>query len=350
MSYFNFKSSFFKKYSTIWVTIFKVNQALVYIRYAGFLQNALLTSACIHTVFAKCGYCFQLALPSMHYITPYMQHVIKLCFRVCLVFFLILSVVLRTPVCWFCQSLCAACRHTSRVNSCLCGLASKKKKKIPALALLPQEQVLCWLIETLYCILSPSISVFFFFFCCQICSDSSVPKQSILCDTLIARCCVLKHRCRYKQETATGYWQDFTETQVPLTQCTRAHFSTVSQWDRSEHALSEPELAWLSSDLACHPAVQSTVVSHSDSGQYREKHGFTQISLICFQNRLAPSRSPTLPLPSYLTQLIETLNAGIKSCTIQPFYVNSWLDVLLVSLRPFKVRELETVRVGNVCT
>lgn len=158
---------------------------------------------------------------------------------------------------------------------------------------------------------------------CEENNDLSVPKASILWHTLIARCCVLiKRRRRYKQENTTGYWQDCTETQVPLTQCTRAHFSTVSQWDRSKHAHSEPKLAWLSSDLACHPAVQSTVVGHSDSGQYGEKHGFTRISLISqFSERASPpSRWPTLLLPSYLTQLIETLNGGIKSCTIQPFY------------------------------
>lgn len=222
-----------------------------------------------------------------------------------------LSVVLRTPVCWFCQSLCSACRRTRRVSSCLCGLASeKKRKKIPTLAVLPQEQVYVgWLKHCVVFFPTP----FQFSFSlgrvtelsdlqCEENNDLSVPKQSILWDTLIARCCVLIERRRwYKQENTIGYWQDCTETQVPLTQCSRAHFSTMSQGDRSKHAHSEPKLAWLSSDLVCHPAVRSTVVGHSDSGQYGEKHGFTQISLICFQSRGAPLplAHPSVPLISH---------------------------------------------------
>lgn len=259
----------------------------------------------------------------------YTQHFIKLCFVVC--FFPPLSVVLRTPVCWFCQSLCSACRQTRRVSSCLCGLASKFFfKKIPTFAVLPQEQVYVGWQKHCVAFFPTPFQLSFSMgraaelsdLQCEENNDLSVPKQSILWDTVIARCYVLiERRRRYKQENTTGYWQDCTETQVPLTQCSTAHFSTMSQWDRSKHAHSEPKLAWLSSDSVCHPAVRSTVVGHSDSGQYGEKHGFTQISLICFQSRRGPpSRLPTLLLSSCLTQLIETLNGGIKLCTIQPFY------------------------------
>lgn len=145
---------------------------------------------------------------------------------------------------------------------------------------------------------------------CEENNDLSVPKQSILWDTLIARCYVLiERRRRYKQENTTGYWQDCTETQVPLTQCSTAHFSTMSQWNRSKHAHSEPKLAWLSSDSVCHPAVRSTVVGHSDSGQYGEKHGFTQISLICFHpnfsHLFSEQARPPLPLAHPSAPLIS---------------------------------------------
>lgn len=77
----------------------------------------------------------------------------------------------------------------------------------------------------------------------------------------------------------------------------------------------------ITSDLACHPAVQSAVVGHSDSGQYGEEARIHPN----FSHLFSEQASPPLPLPhpsapSYLTQLIETLNVEIKSCTIHPFY------------------------------
>lgn len=133
----------------------------------------------------------------------------------------------------------------------------------------------------------------------------------------------IKRSWRCEQENATGYWRDCTETQVPLTQCTGAHYSTLSQWDRSKQALSEPKLAWLSYDLAlaCHPAAQSAVVGHSDSGQYGEEAWIHPNFSHFFSEQASPALLfPHPSAPSYLTQLIETLNAEIKSCTIHPFY------------------------------
>lgn len=107
----------------------------------------------------------------------------------------------------------------------------------------------------------------------------------------------------------------------PLAQRTGAHCSTVSQWDRSKHALPEPKLAWLSSDLACHPAAQSAVVGHPDSGQYGEEARIhPNFSHLFSEQARPPLLLPHPSAPSYLTQLIETLNAEIKSCTIHPFY------------------------------
>lgn len=145
----------------------------------------------------------------MHYITPY--------FFCC---FFSLTLVLCTPVCRFCQSLWLA--------------SKKKKKKRNPLAVLPQEQVCVgWQKRVAF---FPRPFHFFFVFGrglsdlqCEDNNDPSVPKQSILWDTLIARCgVIIKHRRRHKQESASGCWQDCTETQVPLTQYTRAHFSTES--------------------------------------------------------------------------------------------------------------------------
>lgn len=158
------------------------------------------------------------------------------------------------------------------------------------------------------------------------------PKHSVtnvrrhpVCSNAVRHSTVFKNR-----RAPRSVWGLGAETQVGLTQWTRSHFSTVSQWDRRKHMAAEGKLAWLSSDLACHPAAQSPTVGCSGKGQHgaEKRFGFAQIYSFAFW-----TASSSLPLSLQFSHIAcnwlkpKTARSGRARSRLS---VNSGVDVMCV--------------------